>query len=158
MNYQITDKIYLAILNITSWAGQCGDAEHLYGKLILCDKAGVTTENVEEWNVNYLGKKIEIKRPLTLELALYLDQKDGGHSYERAYRICKENPDVIKEMEYYGYTDRFDTFEQVVNAGIEKWKELNIDCPFISLYKGEKYKVNDFDPNSTVILQYNKSL
>jgi len=151
----MTENIYLAILNITSWAGQCSDATHLYGKLILCEMKGVTIDNVHEWNVSHLGKSIEIQRPLTLELAKSLDKKSGGHSYQRAYRIVTDNPEMIKDMEYYGYTNKFDTFDQIVNAGIEKWKELNINCPFISLYEGEKYEANDYEPSTTVILQYN---
>ena len=33
-----SQNIKLAILNITSWAGQCSGATHLYGHLVLCDK------------------------------------------------------------------------------------------------------------------------
>lgn len=150
----VKPRIYLAILNITSWAGQCSNAEHVYGKLILCERAGVTVENVDEHNVKYLGEVIEIQQPLTLKMAKLLDKKDGGNSYQRAYRICKENPDVKERAEFYGYTDRFDTFDEVVRAGVAKWKELDINCPFISLYEGEKYEANDYEPSTTVILQY----
>ncbi len=141
-------QIYLAVLNITSWAGQCGDAEHVYGNLILSTQESVNIDNIEDWNVKYLGKNIEIKRPLTLELAMQLDKKDGHNSNQRALRYAKENPE-------YGLTNRFDTFEQVVNAGVEKWKELNIDCPFISLYEGKKYEANSYEPSDTLILHYN---
>jgi len=151
---QVMPRIYLAILNITSWVGQCGDAEHVYAHLILSEKENVNIDNVEEFNVNYLGEKIELRRPLTLELAKQLDKKDGHNSNQRAYRICNEDPEFAKENPDYGKTNRFDTFEQAVNAGIEKWKELNINCPFISLYEGEKYKANSYEPSTTVVLQY----
>jgi len=44
----------------------------------------------------------------------------------------------------YSATDRFETFEEIENFGIAKWKELNLDCPFISLYHGDEY---DFEEN-----------
>jgi hypothetical protein len=150
----VKPRIYLAILNITSWAGQCSDATHVYGELILCERAGVTVDNVQEHSVKYLGEGIEIQRPLTEKLAKELDKKSGGKSYQRAYRLVTENPEMREEMEYYGYTDRFDTFDEVVSAGVAKWKELDINCPFISLYEGEKYEANDYEPSTTVILQY----
>jgi len=67
--------VYLAILNITSWTGQCADATHVYGKLILCEQAGVTVDNIQEYNVKYLGNGIKIQRPLTEKLAKELDKK-----------------------------------------------------------------------------------
>lgn len=148
-------KIYLAILNITSWGGQCADATHVYGHLILSEKEEVTIDNIEDWNVKYLGDKIEIRRPLTEEIAKKLDRisGDNGKSNQRHFRIASENPELMEE---YGYTNRFDTFSEVVNAGIEKWKELDIDCPFISLYDGDKYVANSYEPSTSVILQYEK--
>ncbi len=146
--------IYIAILNITSWVGQCGDATHLYANLILSER-NISIDEVEDWNVNHLGKKIELKRPLTLELAIELDKKDGYNSNQRAFRLSQD-PDFARENPTYGKTIRFDTFEQCVNAGIEKWKQLNINCPFISLYEGEKYKANKYEPSTTVILQYGR--
>jgi hypothetical protein len=149
-------KIYLAILNITSWVGYSSDATHLYAKLILSEKENVGIDEVEDWNVNHLGKEIELKRPLTLELAKQLDEKDGYHSNQRAFRLAQD-PDIAKENLDYGKTIRFDTFDECIKAGIEKWKELDIDCPFISLYEGGKYKSNDYEPSSTVILQYGQN-
>ncbi len=146
------DKTYLAILNITSWAGQCADADHVYGHLILSTKENVTIDNVEDWNVKYLGENIEIRRALTSKLAKDLDKKDGRHTNQRSLRMIQDDPELIKEFPDLGTTNRFDTFEEVVNAGIEKWKELNLDCPFISLYEGEKYTANSYEPSTTVIL------
>ena len=150
-------KITLAILNITSWCGQCADATHVYGDLILCSSKQINIDNVDEWGVRSMGEATKMTRPLTLELAKALDEKDGHKSNQRAFRIITEDPDFAKENPEYGTTERFDTFEEVVNVGIEKWKELDIDCPFISLYEGDKYKANSYNPYSTVILQYNKS-
>lgn len=148
---ETTNIIYLAILNITSWVGYDSDAEHVYAHLILSENEKVNIDNVNEYNVNYLGNKIEILRPLTLELAKELDKKDKFNSNQRAYRICKEDPEFAKENPEYGYTNRFDTFEQVVNAGIQKWKELNLNCPFISLYEGDKYVKNSYSEDETII-------
>jgi hypothetical protein len=153
--------IYLAVLNITSWVGQCGDATHVYGHLILSHQKEVTIDNIEDWNVKYLGTSIELRRPLTLEIAKALDEKDGHNTYQRHYRMMQENPDLCKELDAkvgeensYGFTDRFDTFQEVVDFAVAMWKELGINCPFISLYEGEKYKANKHNPYSTVILQY----
>jgi hypothetical protein len=153
VNTVLCPRIYLAILNITSWAGSIG-ATHVYGHLILSTKEKVTIDNIDEHNVHYLGETIEIKRPLTPELAEALDKKDGGNSYKRALRWMQEDSDFAKENPEQGMTERFDTLEEVVNAGIAKWKELNINCPFISLYKNKKYKANSYESSSTVVLQY----
>lgn len=149
-------NIKLAILNITSWVGQCANAEHVYAHLILSENDQVTIDNVEEYNVKYLGDRIELTQPLTLELAKKLDKKDGYNSNQRSFRMYNENPEFAKKHPEYGRTNRFDTFEQAVNAGIDKWKELDIKCPFISLYEGEKYKANSYEQSSTVILNYDQ--
>lgn len=149
-----TKKIYLAILNISSYCGMCGDATHLYGHLILSEQEKVNVDNVHEWGVITLGEEIEIRRPLTFEIASSLDEKEGGHSNQRRFRLTTENPDYIKENPELGTTYRFDTFEEVVSAGIAKWKELDIDCPFISLYEGDRYHSNEFEPSEMVVLQY----
>ena len=146
-------KVYLAILNITSWAGQCSDATHVYGKLILSTNSKVTIDNVEEWNVNYLGEKIEITQAMTLKIAKKLDMIDGGKTYQRSFMLR----DVIcddEDFDEFLNTRRFDSIEEVVNAGIAKWRELGLDCPFISLYDGSKYKSNSHNPSSTIILQF----
>lgn len=115
-----SSEIKLAILNITSWAGQSSNAKHVYGNLILSIHHNVNIDNVEDWNVKYLGENITIKRPLTLELAKQLDEKDGYYSNQRAFTKCNEDPEFAEENPDYGKTNRFDTIEQVVNAGIEK--------------------------------------
>lgn len=150
--------INLTILNITSWTGQCPDATHVYGHLILCSSKQITIDTVEEWGVTSMGEAIELMRPLTLELAKVLDKKSGGTSYQRAFRLVTENPEFLIENPERGTTNRFDTFDEVVKVGVEKWKELDIDCPFISLYEGEKYKANNYEPSTTVILQYGEDL
>lgn len=151
-------NINLAILNITSWCGQCADATHVYGHLILCSYDEITINTVEEWGVTSMGEAIELKRPLTLELAKVLDKKSGGHSNQRALRLVTEEPEFLIENPDYAQTNRFDTFDEVVKAGIEKWKELDLNCPFISLYEGDKYVANNYEPSTTVILQYGENL
>ena len=142
-------RVFLAILNITSFTGQCADAQHLYGNLILSIRDDVNINNVTDWNIKYLGKNIEIKQPLTLELAKQLDEIDGNNSNQRALRYAEQDGEIAM-------TSRFNTFDEVVNAGIQKWKELDIDCPFISLYEGERYTANQVLQSSTIILEYNK--
>lgn len=151
-------KVKLAILNITSYTGQCSGATHVYGKLILCTQKDVTLENISQYNIKYLAKNnsFEIRRPLTKKLAKELDKKGGGNTYQRHFRIIEENPDMLEEMSYFGYTEKFDTIPQVVDAGIAKWKKLDINCPFISLYEGEIYKPNKYEASETVILHYKK--
>lgn len=114
------EKIYLAILNITSWAGQCADAEHVYGNLILSKTEKVNIDNVEEYNVKYLGENIEIRQPLTLEIAIKLDQKDSGNSHQSIFYMKNE---LENNEDFYNVlnTNRFETFDEVVNAGIKKY-------------------------------------
>lgn len=134
-------KINLAILNITSYAGYCSGAEHLYGTLILCDVERVNVDNVTEWNVRYLGENIEIFHDMSYDDAVKLDEKDGGNTYKIAW-----NHDLKS-------TNRFLNTTDVVNAGIKKWRELNIECPFISLYDGERYKFceNGIDTETMIL-------
>jgi hypothetical protein len=146
------ENIKLAIVNITSWAGQCSDATHVYGHLILCDKDDVNINNIEEYNVKYLGKNIELKRPLTLEIAQVLDEKDGNRTYQRHFRMMQEEPEYCKTLDGYGETDRFDTFPQVVDAGLKLYHEMELTCPFISLYEGVMYKSNKHENSNSVIL------
>ncbi len=137
---------YLAILNITSWCGYDTAAEHLYGMLILSERPDVTVENVHEWSVRYLGQEIKLQRKMTEEIARRLDKKDGHNSNIRALRYAADNPEM-------GYTERFDNFDQVVDAGIEKWKELGLNCPFISLYEGSRYAANHYNKYSTEVVE-----
>jgi hypothetical protein len=136
-------KITLVVLNITSWEGQCSDAIHVYGYLVLCDKPEINVDNVTEWNVKYIGENIELRQPLTLELAKKLDAIDGHNTNQRHLRRATEDSTYPIE---YSTTDRFDTFEEIEKFGIAKWKELNLDCPFISLYHGDEY---DFEENGS---------
>lgn len=146
-------KIYLAILNITSWAGQCSGATHLYGHLVLCDK-DISIENITDWNVKYMGENIEIRQVITKEIAEKLDAKDGHDTYSRIFRYMTEDPELLNTSPEYGTVNRFDTFQEVVDAGIAKWKELKLECPFIILYEGRRYYANSYGPDETVILQY----
>lgn len=135
------EKVYFAILNITSYAGQCADATHVYGKLILCEK-DIPMSELPEWNVNHLGKTIDIAQPLTLEISKKLDAKGGGKTYQRAFALYGE-VDINGVPFELRTVNRFDTFEEVENFAIAKWKELNLDCPFVSLYEGELYDFKD---------------
>ena len=128
------DEITLAILNITSWSGIDSNATHIYGTLILCQYNNVTIDNVEDYNVRFLGQNIELFRPMDEELARLLDKKDGGSTFYRRFMSNTE----------YNRTNRFDTFEQVITAATEKYKELNINCSFIILYEGNKLSLTNY--------------
>lgn len=133
--------VYLVILNITSWTGQCSDATHIYGNLIFSKDKNVDIYNIEEYSVRCLGENFQLRQPLTLEISQKLDKKDGHKTYERAFRLYDE---LKNDENFYDllHTDRFDTFEELENFAINIYKELNINCPFISLYNGEKYDFN----------------
>ena len=135
------ENITLAVLNITSYFGQCSDATHVYGKLILCTKPEVTIDTVEEWHVKFLGENVEVRQPLTLAIAKKLDEKDNGKTYQRHFRYMSEDGEGYPEE--YRTVNKFDTFDEVEQFAINKWKELKLDCPFISLYEGEKYDFKD---------------
>lgn len=151
----MNEKVNLVILNITSWCGQCADATHVYGTLILCTEPEVTIDNIEEYNVKYLGERIELRQPVTLEIAKSLDKKSDGKTYERRVWLMTEHPEIPDNE--FNYTNRFDTYEEVENFAIARWKELDLGCPFISVSDGEKY---NFDYNGekghTKILYYEK--
>ena len=134
----MNDNIKLVILNITSWVGCDSEAEHLYGKIILSDQKKVTIDNICEWNVNHLGEVIELKKEMTFQDATMLDKKDDGNTYRRAFMLGNTK------------TNRFNSIEEVVNAGIEYYNSLNLNCPFITLYEGEKY---DYNGQKTIIIQ-----
>ena len=135
-------KTTLVILNMTSYAGQCADATHVYGNLILSNEKDANIDTVEDWNVKYLGENIELLQPLTLEIAKKLDAKSGGKTYQRAFALYGEK-DLNGDPFELRCTNRFDTFAEVENFAINKWRELNLNCPFISLYEGEKYDFTD---------------
>jgi len=134
------ENITLAVLNITSYAGQCSDATHVYGKLILCNKPDITIDNVTEWNVKFIGKNVEIRQPLTLAIAKKLDSKDKGKTYQRHFKYISEDNNYPEE---YKTVNKFDTFEEIELFAINKWKELKLNCTFISLYEGEIYDFKD---------------
>jgi len=144
-------KIYLAVLNITSWQGYCADAQHLYGHLYLSEHQEINLDTVTEWNIRHIGEEIELTHEMTEADAIKLDEKDGGHTHQRHFRLGDKQ------------TKRFDTFAQVVKAGYEKWKELDLDCPFITLYEGDRYdiknvKENNYEDCKTIILQCGENL
>jgi len=141
----------LAVLNIISWQGYCSDAQHLYGHLYLSTSKEITVDNVCEWNIRHIGEEIELTREMTEKDAIKLDEIDGGKTHQRHFRLGDKQ------------TKRFDTFAQVVKAGYEKWKELDLNCPFITLYEGETYdiqnvKENNYEDAKTIILQYGETL
>lgn len=144
-------KTYLAVLNISSWAGYCADAQHLYGHLYLSNHEEINVNTVTEWNVRHIGEEIELTREMTEQDAIKLDEIDGGKTHQRHFRLGDKQ------------TKRFDTFAQVVKAGYDKWKELNLDCPFITLYEGDTYdiknvKENNYEDAKTIILQSGETL
>lgn len=137
------NQITLAIVNITSWSGIDADAEHLYGHLILCEKAELTVDNVEEWNVKYLGENIELKRLLDDEdEAIRLDNKNGG---SRIYTSHWKYREPVVE---------FNDAQSIINEALKIYKKRNLTCNLISLYNGERYKFIKPPYEQTVILTH----
>lgn len=118
--------IHLAIINISSWVGYDPEAEHIYGNLILSEHENVTIDNVDENAVKYLGEKIELEQPLTKEIAKALDEKNEEDVYHHQY------------LRRYS-TNRFETDERIIEIAKQKYEELQLDCPMINLFEGEKY-------------------
>lgn len=123
------ENVNLAVINITSWVGQCSDAEHCYGELILINQSNVDTESIVEWNLKYIGgEHIELRREITLEEAQALDIKNQNFGmYQRHWRNGEKT------------VDKFNELHEVVDAGMRKYHELGLTCPLINLYEGEKY-------------------
>jgi len=109
--------------------GQCGDASHYYGKLVLTDIA-IEPKNVEDWSISSLGQQLEVSYEMTLAQAKKLDAKDHGMTYQRLWKHGQKK------------SERFDSPEAVLEAGIKLWQdkqqELGYGFPFISLYEGER--------------------
>ena len=119
----------IAILNITSWETKV--AEHLYADYYFTDSEDVTSENFTSYAKNHWGEKREVKRQLTLEGARQLDRHDGGNLYEDAYRNGVRT------------TTRFYDFHDVINEGVKIFKEQNVRCDFLILFKKHKYKIEN---------------
>ncbi len=137
-------SITFAIVNITSWMGYSPDAEHLYGKLILCDEPFITLENIEEYTPEHLGEVIELGRLIdNEEEAIRLDSKnnwDGSH-YQR---------------QWYTRTPikNFNDAQSIINEALKIYKKRNLTCNLISLYNGERYKFIKPPYEQTVILTH----
>jgi hypothetical protein len=122
----------LCVLNITSWAGYSIGATHFYGKLVLVkqctdpDYGLITLDTIEDWSPS--GEEIELKKVLTIKDAKLLDEKEGGHGWEGSVRRGRM------------LSNKFNSIEEVIKFGIKKYKQLKLNCDFISLYEGEKFK------------------
>ena len=119
-------KPYLAVLNITTYQGQCADADHYYGKLIL-SQVLIDPDDIEQWNMNHLGQALTLEKEITLREAQYLDEKDGGHTYTYGWLHADRKT-----------SERFDSIEEVQAAAKLKYEELQLSCPYIELYEGKK--------------------
>jgi hypothetical protein len=123
----------LCVLNITSWMGYSPDAEHVYGHLTLVeqpddpDYGPINIDTIEDWRPG--GEVIELKKRITLDEAKLLDKKSNGHSYERNFMLGGRTP-----------INKFNSIEEVTKYAIRKYKNLKLNCDFISLYEWEKFK------------------
>jgi hypothetical protein len=126
------EDVTLAIINISSFRYRCVDAIHFYAHLILCDDKSVTKENITKYNMKHLGEKIELFHDLTLEEAIQLDKKDNwldGGPYEEEWEKGKKS------------SNRFTSFKQCIDSGLELIESLNLACPNITLFEGS-YIIN----------------
>jgi len=106
----------LCVLNITSWAGISIGATHFYGKLTLVEQCTdpdydqITPDNIEDWRPG--GEEIELKKKLTLEEAIFKDEKDNGTTWQ--YSVMR-NPGKI-------LTQGFNSIDEITKFGIKKYK------------------------------------
>ncbi len=120
--------LQLVVLNITSWIGISSGAEHVYGNIILVDQKGKTLDNIEGFSVSTFGRTVKLEKILTEKECAEFDRKDRGVSYTRRFKLGE-----VKSA-------RFNTIEEITKAGVEYYKNLELDVPFISLRKGDKFK------------------
>jgi hypothetical protein len=119
-------------------------ATHFYGKLQLVqqctdpDYGPITLDNIEEWAPG--GIDIQLKRKLTMKTAKELDEKHGGNTYQ--YSVSAG----VRTL-----TEGWDSIEELTKFAIKKYKSLKLNCDFISLYEGEKFK-------DTVIIKNNNEV
>ena len=123
----MNNKVHIVILNITQWKSDHTYPRCYYGKLILCTNPDVTFHNIRQFDVNKLGERIEVTRQLTREEAVKLDKRYHNANYTQ----CWDEGDMT--------TNRFDDYIQATEAGMEMFRELKMDVPFISLLEGKKF-------------------
>ena len=122
------DSIHLIVLNIICWYGISAGATHYYARIIFVSRADVTLDNIREFDIATFGEWIELKRVRTRKECEKLDFCDGGDSHRREF-------DSGKPVE----TARFDSIDQITQAGILYWRGLEYNVPFISLKAGKKF-------------------
>lgn len=122
------------IINITTYQGTCPDASHYYGKLYRHDgHIKIPIEETGEWSITTFDLVEELKYEITKEQAIILDKKsyDRTRTYERLW----ENG--VKT------TEKFDTVEDIIKAGIEYCLKLKHKGKIVVLYEGELEKIID---------------
>ncbi|MFN3555647.1 MAG: hypothetical protein ACK4VN_06770 [Bacteroidales bacterium] len=123
----MSKSIRMVILNITQWDINYSVPWHYYGKLILCTDPQVTFHNIKQFDVTKLGENIPVFRELSRKEAVKMDFMKGGYNYAEMWDHEEKT------------TFRFREKEDLVEAGIKMFRELNLDVPFISVLEGKKY-------------------
>lgn len=138
----MSKSIRMVILNITQWDINYSVPWYYYGKLILCTDPQVTFHNIKQFDVAKLGENIPVFRELSRKEAVKMDFMKGGYNYAEMWDHEEKT------------TFRFREKEDLVEAGIKMFRELNLDVPFISVREGKKYHgtrtLNEDDVNYLV--------
>jgi len=125
-DFQISElanlQINLVVINISTWSGYDATAKHYYGSITYITDPAITTVNVANRATKYGGRTFDIRRKITEAEAREIDKSDGGHTYVKQWQIGNR------------MTTRFDTIQDVINAGQARCQELNMKCPIINLY------------------------
>ena len=125
----MTNEINMVILNIRQWSIDYSWPWAYYGHLILCTNPEATFHNIKNFDVSKLGEKIEVCRELTREEARKIDKREYSSNYTRCWDAGERN------------TIRFEDRDELTKAGMEAFKELGLDVPFISLMEGKKTSI-----------------
>lgn len=114
------------VIAVSTYMGQCPDATHYYGKLCKGNDR-VPVEEVGEWTTSTFPVIEELRYEMTLEQARKLDGKsyDRTRTYERLWQHGEK------------MSEKFDSFDAVVQAGINKCLELGHKGKVAVMYEGD---------------------
>jgi len=108
----------LAVLNITTYIGQCVDASHYYGNLYLISNPLLNTDNVLQQKLS--GQIIPIKRILT-------EHEISQFALNEGFKPRK-------------ISERFETIDSLHAMGYEELRKLKLNVDFISLLNNEPFE------------------
>ena len=114
------------VIDVRTYIGQCADATHYYGKLCKGHE-GIPVKEVGQWSMTTFERIEELKYEMTLAQAKKLD--NNSYDRTRTYQKLWEHGEKM--------TEKFNTYEDVINAGTKRCQELGHTGKVAVMYEGE---------------------